>query len=402
MRRGRDRCHGSIVTVGGAHTGRTVLRVGIAGGLLMALTFGMARYAYGLTLPAVRADLGLSDVALGLIASGTFLGFLLALLLSNPVSGRVGPRATTTLGGLSAAIGCVIVSTAPASSVLGIGALLTGSAAGWVWAPYSDIAGQVARPEDHSHLLAWITTGAAAGLLAVGPLALAVSTWLSWRWLWAAMAVLAICATALNAHWVPHVEPTPRTRRRRRPPVRRILGPLTFAAVLFVGATAYFTYAADSAERGGLGAVAGPIVFTLVGLTGLAGLWTGTLMGRFRPGPVAACALVMTAASLTLLGVGSGSLTAVLGSALIFGCANTVGSAVLPIWTARRSPEQPAVAFSAALVTGSVCAVATPTVIGVLAEHVGLGGPLLASALLCLTTAAALVASSWSRSHRPG
>lgn len=188
-----------------------------------------------------------------------------------------------------------------------------------------------------------------------------------------------------------------------RPTVRRVAvaGGLMMA-VLFVGAAAYFTYAADSAVRGGLGPAAGPVVFTLVGLAGLSGLWTGTLVRRLWPGPLAACSLVLTAASLALLAVGSGSPTAVLGSALIFGSANTVGSAVLPIWAALRAPEQPAAAFSAALVTGSVCAVVTPVVTGAVAEHVGLGPPLLIAALLCLTTAAALAAVPWSRAHRPG
>ncbi|MDN5913672.1 MAG: hypothetical protein L0I76_00905 [Pseudonocardia sp.] len=83
-----------------ARSPATTWRIGLAGGPLMAVTFGMVRYAYGLTLPAIRTDLVLSDLVLGLIASGTFLGFLVALLLSTPLSAKAGPRASTTLGGL--------------------------------------------------------------------------------------------------------------------------------------------------------------------------------------------------------------------------------------------------------------------------------------------------------------
>lgn len=159
-------------------------------------------------------------------------------------------------------------------------------------------------------------------------------------------------------------------------------GPLGFAVVLFAGATAYLTYATDSAERGGLGPVAGPAVFLAVGTCGMAGLWTGDLTRRVGPGSVAAAALVLLGAALTMLGLGSGSLPVVLLSAAALGAANTVGSAVLPIWTAQLAPDHPATAFTATLVLGSVSAVATPALIGALLPHTGLAAILLAAASL--------------------
>ncbi|ANY09373.1 hypothetical protein [Pseudonocardia sp. HH130630-07] len=105
-------------------------RVGLAGGLLMAATFGMVRYAHGLTLPGVRAEFALSDGALGLVGAGTFGGFLLALLVSTPLAARLGPRAPTTVGGVCATVGCTAVALAPGTTVLAIGALVAGSAAG--------------------------------------------------------------------------------------------------------------------------------------------------------------------------------------------------------------------------------------------------------------------------------
>ncbi|MDX5311905.1 MAG: YbfB/YjiJ family MFS transporter, partial [Rhodococcus sp. (in: high G+C Gram-positive bacteria)] len=56
-------------------------RIGLAGAAVVGVAFGMARYAYGLTLPDIREDLRLSELALGLIASATFAGYLAGLVL---------------------------------------------------------------------------------------------------------------------------------------------------------------------------------------------------------------------------------------------------------------------------------------------------------------------------------
>lgn len=358
----------------------------------MAVTFGMVRYVYGLTLPGIRAGFVLSDLVLGLIAGGTFTGFLLALLLSTRLSAKLGPRAPTTLGGLCATVGCAVVALAPAPSVLAAGALVAGGAAGWVWAPYSEIATRVVPEADRPRVLAQVTTGAAVGLIVVGPLALAAATWASWRWTWAAIAGLAAAATVLNIRWVPRLAPAQGTPGPRASFDPRMTAPLGFAAVLFAGATAYFTYATDSAERGGLGAVAGPVVFALVGTTGLAGLWTGTFVRRIRPAPVAAVSLLVLGVALAMLGLGSRSLPVVLASAVAFGAANTIGSAALPIWTAQLVPDRPAGAFSAVLVVGSVSAIGTPAVIGGVVTHLGLVLPLVATAIVCAASALVMTA----------
>ncbi len=362
-------------------------RVGVAGGALMGVTFGMARYAFGLTLPAVRTALDVPELVLGLIGSGTFAGFLLSLLAAPSLARWRGPRAPTTVGGTSAAVGCGLVAVAPSPGVLALGALVAGSAAGWVWASYSTIVAAVAEPPQRPRLLAGITTGAAAGLVVVGGLALVVD---SWRWLWAGIALAATAATAVNRWAVPFLAPAEGARLRVLRPHRGLGRPIGFAVVLFVGATAYFTYATDAAERGGLGPAAGATVFVLVGAAGLAGLGAGVLADRAGGRAVAVTALLLLGIALALLGLGSGSLPAVLVSAALFGAANTVGSAALPIWTATLVPDDPGAAFTTTLVVGSVAATLTPAVIGAVVPTTGLRGVLLGVAGLVATTAVVL------------
>ncbi len=77
-------------------------------------------------------------------------------------------------------------------------------------------------------------------------------------------------------------------------------------------------------------------------------------------------------------------------STVVFGSANTVGSAALPIWTATLAPDVSAAAFTATLFAGSVSATLTPAAIGSLVSTTGLHGVLLAAAGLKATTALAL------------
>lgn len=88
-------------------------RIGLAGAAAVGVAFGMARYAYGLTLPGIRQDLELSELVLGLVASATFAGHLVGLLLARPLAARRGSRAPTTVGGACGAAGAVIVTVAP-------------------------------------------------------------------------------------------------------------------------------------------------------------------------------------------------------------------------------------------------------------------------------------------------
>lgn len=368
-------------------------KVGIAGAAVMAVAFGMARYVYGLTLPEIRADLDVPELLLGLIASGTFIGFLLSLILSTPLTIWKGPRAPTTLGSVCGAAGCALVALASSPSLLAAGALVAGSAAGWVWAPYSNIVAAVAPERDRPRLLAWITTGASTGLILVGPLALASMSWASWRWTWASIAIAAAAAAVLNIRWVPRIPPTPRGLRARQRVVltRGMLRPIAFAVVLFIAATAYFTYATDAARRGSLGAIAGPVIFVLAGTTGLAGFGAGRMATRVGSRAVAVGALLTLATALLILSLGTKSLFVVLASAVLFGIGNVVGSAVLPIWTAQLVPEHSAAAFTATLVIGTVSSIATPAVIGALTPYTGLTNLLLTAAAVTATTAIALV-----------
>lgn len=85
-----------------------------AGFVATAVAFGPARMGFGLFLPAFREEFALSTSTAGLIASGGFLAFLLALPASAWLGSHQGQRMPVIAGAFAAAAGFAAVAAAGA------------------------------------------------------------------------------------------------------------------------------------------------------------------------------------------------------------------------------------------------------------------------------------------------
>ncbi|MCE7082028.1 MFS transporter [Streptomyces sp. ST2-7A] len=366
-------------------------RVGLAGAAVVGVAFGMARYAYGLTLPDIRQDLELSEPVLGLIAGATFTGYLAGLLFAGPFAARRGSRAPTTVGGVCGVGGAVIVTLAQSPWSLAVGAVLAGSAGGWVWAPYSDIVTRTVARRQRPRALAIITTGTSGGLVVLGGLAV-LAVLGSWRLVWAGIALAAVAAAVVNLRLVPRTGPAPSPDERHgASSLARTLGvPAAYSVVYFAAVVVYFTYAADVLTRG-LPAAAVPALYAIIGVTGMVGVVTGAVAWRLGSSRVAALCLVTVAAALALLGTAGDSMIATVVSATVFGPGYMIGSAVLAVWTAELVPDRAGAAFTGCLVVGAVASVAAPVLAGAVIPELGLGVLLVLTAVVSLLGGVALM-----------
>jgi MFS family permease len=106
-------------------------RLSLAGFSATAVTFGPARNAYGLFLPDIRDEFGLSTEVLGFMASGLYAGHLAALLAVGLLATRTGPRLPVMAGLLSAGVGTALAALSPNPAILAAGVVLAGTGAGW-------------------------------------------------------------------------------------------------------------------------------------------------------------------------------------------------------------------------------------------------------------------------------
>jgi len=118
----------------------------IALGAAVAQAFG--RFAYGVLLPAVRDDLGISNTVAGTISAVNVGGYLLGTLLVAGVASRMRLVEVLRLGLALTAIGLLVAAVASTPALLAIGLLLTGVGGAAVWIPAPIIAAD-AMPAQH-------------------------------------------------------------------------------------------------------------------------------------------------------------------------------------------------------------------------------------------------------------
>ena len=352
------------------------------------MTFGPARSGHGLFLPYFREEFGLSTALLGLIASGLFLGYLLALSAAGLLAARVGPFPLITAGLASAALGMALVAFAPNPPMLAAGVLLAGSSAGWTWAPYNDAAKHAAGRR-RGRVLSVISTGTTFGILAAGLSALLVGQ--DWRSAWLAFAGAAVVALVPNVFALrgrANADATP-PDLTWRDLVQVGAAPLFVVTASFGVVNAfYFSFAVDLVVSTGISRVSGgPILYALVGAAGICGLFTGDAVSRLGACLVLRVTLVGLGVAALLLGVAPSSWAAVGVSASLFGAGVMVVSALLSIWSSIVFAAQPSVGFSATLFVFGVGLTLGPVALSALVGPFGLEAAFLVSGVVAMLTA---------------
>jgi predicted MFS family arabinose efflux permease len=167
---------------------------------MIAVSFGLARYGYGLLLPEMRTTMSIPADVAGAIASLAYVSYLLANAAVVWVTGRWGPRAAIGLAALLAAAGMLTISLAHGPAVLAAGVLVGGAAAGLAFPPYADLVARDVEPRRRD--LAWstVSSGTGWGVAIAGPIAVVAGG--QWRVAWSVFVALAVavgCSAVLLA-----------------------------------------------------------------------------------------------------------------------------------------------------------------------------------------------------------
>jgi predicted MFS family arabinose efflux permease len=375
------------------------LRLATAGAGLVGVSFGMARYGYGLLLPDIRRGFGLGPALLGLIGTGSYAGYLAATALTGRFSARAGARRTAIAGGLLAAAGMAGAGLAPTPAAFAAAIVLAGTSAALCYVPFADAARAI-EPKLRPRVLAAINCGTGYGVAIAAPVAIAAGT--AWRGAWLAFAALALVATA----WAARVLPNPPPREPRgggsehsghRRLGRRALPLLAGGVVLGAGSSAYWTFAvAHVVDSGSLTATGSRTFLAVAGVAGVLATGTGDLMRVLGPARAYRLLVALEAAGIALLAV-TPTPAGAFASAVLFGAAYNAAVGVQAIWgtelAATPSAGLSAVmgANGAGLMLGPVAAGASAGLAAVLA--LGAAVVLCAAALPTRSPARAACAS---------
>lgn len=100
------------------------------GTAVIAVTYGLIRFGYGLYLPTFRAEFDLSTATAGAIGAGSFAAYCVAAVLAGWLSTRGRPRLALWASGGLAVVGALLVAAAWSPAGLTVGVMIAGSAAG--------------------------------------------------------------------------------------------------------------------------------------------------------------------------------------------------------------------------------------------------------------------------------
>lgn len=358
-----------------------------AGLAVIAVTYGLARYGYGLYLPQFRAGFGLSAGTAGVIAAGSYAGYCGAAVLAGRLVAAGRARATLWLAGASAALGSLLVAVAWSGPSLAVGALVAGSGAGAATPALVAAVASTVPPEAEQRAQGLVNSGTGAGVIVGGLLVLAAPG--AWRWSWLAFAAAAVGLTA----WADRAARWSAARvdgAAGAGLVRRLVRPLAAAVLAGAGCAAVWTFGRDLlADQGGLPDRVTGLLWCVLGGAGLLGGVSGVLVARI--GLRAAWVVAVAVA-----GAGTAALAAVPASAVpaaaalaCFGGAFVALSGVLLAWGADREPGA-APAAAAVLFVGLTLGQALGAVLlGAVAEAVGAAAAFHAGAVLLVASAGA-------------
>ncbi len=353
----------------------------VAPGLAMiAVTYGLARFAYGLFLPEMREALDLSETVLGLIGAGSYAGYCFAIVVALVFTSRTGPHFMAVAAGAVAVVGMAIVAGAPAAWVVALGILVAGSSSGLASPPMGEAVATSIREELQDRANTLINSGTSIGVALSGPAALLAAE--RWRVAWAAFALIGVVVVAWNAVVVPRnrvgydrrdeVVPVPRSSARYLVDPRAV--PL-FVAATGVGfaSAAYWTFSRDLVVRAGdLSATGSTLFWTVIGVSGLVGGLAGDLVWRLGLATAFRASLLCMAASIGLLAAAPGVLLPAYSSAALFGSAYIMLTGIILVWSVSVFYERPSAGLGAAFLLIAVGQVFGSPIAGAVAGFAGL------------------------------
>ena len=133
--------------------------------LAAAVGHAFGRFSYGVVLPAVRDDMGITNALAGSIGAANVSAYLLGTIVVAWATSRFRLASVMRLGLILVALGLLMASLATGPWSLSAGLFLTGMGGAFLWIPSPVIAAD-ALPDNLRHLaVGWLGSGVGLGIM---------------------------------------------------------------------------------------------------------------------------------------------------------------------------------------------------------------------------------------------
>ncbi|SOB76843.1 Predicted arabinose efflux permease, MFS family [Marinobacter sp. LV10R510-11A] len=295
------------------------------GAALIAISYGLARFAFGLFVPPIRAELGLTPDVIGIIGALPLISFILATLVAPLSADRLGARNTAALSGGFGVVGLALISQASGALSLGVGVFACGICTGLMMPALTAAMQAMVSRSVHGRVSSVMNAGTSIGVAVAVPVVLFLSG--AWRSAYLSFAILAGIGVVAAWYFIPSVSRVIPANAASTTPISalqwwRLFRLSLFAFVMGFVSSAYWIFAPDlMVTLGGLPPSATGWLWLAVGIAGIGGAVVADLADRNNPPITHSLMLVMLSASLTLLAASPDQLVLAAFSALVFGLA---------------------------------------------------------------------------------
>lgn len=325
-------------------SGRSLFRFTTIGVCLIAVSYGLARFAFGLFVPVIRSDLGLTAETIGMVGALAYVGYCASILATPALVVRLGPRVVAVCAGLFAAAGMAFMAAAGGVGALSAGLLLAGVSTGLISPAMTAAVAAGVNSVLQGRINAVINSGTSVGIVAAVPAALLLGG--SWRQTYALFAGLALAGAVVALRWIPKSGRCSGTSPLSAIPAHRVRGAAIlafFAFAMGLASAVYWTFAPDMAVTvGGLSPAQAALIWLAVGLGGLSGAAAGDLVRRHGVAMTHGFFMASLTASMTLTAAVPESLFLALLAAAVFGAAYISLTAVYLLAGVRAFADNPA------------------------------------------------------------
>jgi predicted MFS family arabinose efflux permease len=360
-----------------------------------ASALGLARFAYGLLVPAMRAELGWSLAQAGALTTANGLGYLLGAAATAPVARRLGVAATFRLGMVLTAVALAATAVTSSYPLLLLTRAAAGAAGALVFIAGGVLASHAAARLRSAAALTIYFAGAGLGIAISGTLIPPLlgghpSRWpLAWAGLAAAAGLATVFSWAAARDSAPGEEASPAATLFDVRAVRR-LWRIAAAYLLFAaGYIAYITFLSAYLTAHHASTLQVAVTWAVLGLAGMAApaLWSRPVSSWPGAAALAASLAALSAAAAVALISAAPAVVAV--SAVGYGATFLVVPAAI---TSLIHAAVPRTDWTRVLATFTVVfavgQTAGPYLAGALADRYGTGATLVWTAVLCAAGAA--------------
>lgn len=255
-------------------------RLVVAGASVVAVSYGMARFALGLSTPRIIEDQVATSAEIGLASSLSFLTYVLACFVSSRLLNSGRWKTSVLLVLLTATVGTLMVAISSSAPLFMSGIGVAGAAAGFSSGAIAYRLAQEISPAQEARAQSIANAGTGIGVAISTGLLLAVS---SWRLVFVVAAVLAcvVCLWFLRLKTSSPAMAAGGSSDEARGEWRALLFPILLTILMGAGSSVYWTYGrALAEEQGGLSDFQSLLFWGAIGVAGIGGALAGDVASR--------------------------------------------------------------------------------------------------------------------------